>query len=94
MELAAVGNPAAPGARSKTQMQLKLDLLPLLSVLSLNTTLTSLDITGHMMGNKGATALGKALQINNSLHHIAWDENGTTLPGFTYFRFAITKYSS
>lgn len=89
LELAAVGNPAAPGARSKTQMQLKQDLLPLLAVLALNTTLTSLDISGHMMGNKGATALGKALQINNSLLHLAWDENGTTLQGFTYFRIGV-----
>lgn len=85
--MAAIGNPATQGARSKAQMQLKQDLLPLLAVLALNTTLTSIDVSGHMMGNKGATALGKALQINKSLLHLAWDENGTTLPGFSYFRF-------
>lgn len=82
-----MGNPAATGTRSRTQMQLRQDLLPLLAVISLNTTLTSLDVSGHQMGNKGATALGKALQINNTLLHLAWDENATTLPGFSYFKY-------
>jgi len=69
--------------------QLKQDILPLLAVLATNTTLTSLDITGHLMGNKGATALGKALQTNISLTKLLWDDNGTTLPGFAYFRIGM-----
>jgi len=92
LELAANGT--ATGTRSRAMSQLRQDLLPLIAILSLNTTLTSLDITGHQMGNKGATALGKALQINNKLLHIAWDDNGTTLPGFSYFRIGISGNKS
>lgn len=92
LELAANGN--TPGSnnavKSRPAAQLRQDLLPLLAVISLNTNLTSLDISGHQMGNKGATALGKALQINNTLLNIAWDDNGTTLPGFSYFRYGLT----
>jgi len=69
--------------------QLKLDILPLLAVLCTNSSLTSLDISGHMMGNKGATGLGKAIQTNSALTKLKWDSNGTTLAGFTYFRIGM-----
>jgi len=69
--------------------QLKLDILPLLAVLCTNSSLTSLDITGHMMGNKGATGLGKAIQTNSALTKLKWDGNGTTLAGFSYFRIGM-----
>jgi len=70
-------------------MQLKNDIFPLLAVLATNNTLISLDITGHLMGNKGATALGKTLQTNVSLTKLKWDDNGTTFPGFSYFKIGM-----
>jgi hypothetical protein len=69
--------------------QLKLDILPLLAVLCTNNSLTSLDISGHLIGNKGVTGLGKALQTNSALTKLKWDGNGTTLPGFAYFRIGM-----
>ena len=41
-----------------------------------------MDVSGNGMGNAGAIALGKALQINHTLTSIKWDENSIGLMGF------------
>mmetsp|Transcript_22643 Transcript_22643/g.89577 ORF Transcript_22643/g.89577 Transcript_22643/m.89577 type:complete len:1056 (-) Transcript_22643:76-3243(-) len=60
---------------------LKLDILDFLDGVGSNETLLFLDISGQAMGNKGAIALGKAIQTNHKLEHLVFDENGTGLPG-------------
>jgi hypothetical protein len=70
------------GSGSKPATQMKQDIVPLLYSIAKNTTITALDISGNGMGNSGAIALGKALQINHTLTSIKWDENSTGLLGF------------
>ncbi|GAM24434.1 hypothetical protein SAMD00019534_076090 [Acytostelium subglobosum LB1] len=65
-----------------SKSQLKNDILPFIYALATNDSLTELDITGHQMGNKGAIALGKALQTNKALVSLVWDENLTSVAGF------------
>jgi len=43
------------------------------------------------MGNKGATALGKAIQTNNTLTTLYWDDNLTTLQGFQTFKMGLDR---
>ncbi|GAM21013.1 hypothetical protein SAMD00019534_041880 [Acytostelium subglobosum LB1] len=70
---------------------LKNDLLPLIYALATNDTLVELDITGHLMGNKGAIALGKALQTNKALQTLVWDENATGVVGFIGFTTGLER---
>ncbi|KAF2075298.1 hypothetical protein CYY_003375 [Polysphondylium violaceum] len=70
---------------------LKNDILPLIYSLATNSSLLELDITGHQMGVKGAIALGKALQTNKTLHTLIWDENLTTLAGFSGFLVGLER---
>lgn len=37
------------------------------------------------MANKGAFCLGKAIQTNDALETLKWDNNATTLQGFQSF---------
>jgi hypothetical protein len=62
-----------------------------LYALGTNDSLKSLDISGNLLQNKGASALGKALQTNETLHTLKWDYNGTTLPGFTSFNMGLKR---
>jgi len=48
-----------------------------------------LNIQGNQIGNKGAIALSKALQTNQTLISILWDENLTGLLGFINIRNAM-----
>jgi Ran GTPase-activating protein (RanGAP) involved in mRNA processing and transport len=67
------------------------DLLAFIDALGSNTKLLHLDITGQNLGNKGASALGKALQTNRTLQSLSWDENGTQIQGFKNFRAGLKR---
>jgi Ran GTPase-activating protein (RanGAP) involved in mRNA processing and transport len=62
-------------------------LIPLIDAIGTNDSITHLDISGNNIGNKGAMALAKAIQTNQTLTHLVWDENGTTLTGFQNFKY-------
>jgi len=67
------------------------ELIPLIDAIGTNDSITSLDISGNNIGNKGAMALAKAIQTNQTLVHLVWDENGTTLPGFQNFKVGLQR---
>jgi hypothetical protein len=73
--------------------QLGPDMLRLIDAMG-DAIISGLDITGHAIGNKGASSLGKMLQSNHTLHSLVWDENGTTLVGFKNFRKGLKRNSS
>jgi hypothetical protein len=54
----------------------------LLTVLPTNESLTELDISGNLIGDRCVRLLAKALQVNNTLRTVYWDNNGTTSVGF------------
>ena len=62
---------------------LKTDILSFIDAVATNDTLLFLDISSNQFGNKGAIAIGKMLQTNRKLEHLVWEDNGTTLYGFT-----------
>jgi hypothetical protein len=68
---------------------LKQEIVPLLYALGENTSLMSLNLQGHHFGNKGASALSRALQMNTTLISIFWDDNLTGLLGFINIRNAL-----
>ena len=70
--------------------QLGADMLRLIDAMG-DAVITGLDITGHAIGNKGASSLGKMLQSNHTLSALSWDENGTTLIGFKNFRKGLKR---
>lgn len=72
--------------------QLRSQILPFLEELGHNTTLTELNISGHMAGNAGATVLSKSLRTNRTLISLDWDNNGTTVVGFRNFKNGL-KYN-
>jgi len=74
--------------------ELKLDILPFFYALATNETLKYLDVSGHQFGNKGAAALGKALQTNHCLETLKWDLNLTTLQGFYAFHVGLKRNRS
>ena len=43
------------------------------------------------MGNEGAYALAKALQLNNTLKAVFWDGNNTSPQGFHVVSIALEK---
>ena len=73
------------------KLELKTDILPLLAVLGTNTSLKALDISGNQIGSKGASALGKMLQTNDTLSTLKWDNNGTPLAGFVSFNMGLKR---
>jgi Ran GTPase-activating protein (RanGAP) involved in mRNA processing and transport len=60
---------------------LKQDVVHFLYALGTNDSLVHLDLTNVGMGDRGAMALGKALQTNRTLKSVAIDGNGIRLPG-------------
>ena len=73
--------------------QLGADMLRLIDAMG-DAIITGLDITGHGIGNKGASSLGKMLQSNHTLTALSWDENGTTVIGFKNFRKGLKRNST
>jgi len=76
---------------NKPTQQLKTDIVPFLYSLGNNNTLTSIDISCHQMGNKGAIALAKSLHINHTLTTIKWDENLVASLGFVTMQNALKE---
>eukprot|EP01117_Protostelium_nocturnum_P005113 TRINITY_DN1857_c0_g1_i1.p1 TRINITY_DN1857_c0_g1~~TRINITY_DN1857_c0_g1_i1.p1 ORF type:complete len:1256 (+),score=475.83 TRINITY_DN1857_c0_g1_i1:207-3974(+) len=76
-------------AKPHSSSSLKQDLIPFISALESNSSLIELGISGHQMGNKGAIAIGKVLQINTHLACLVWDENETGLTGFLNIKYAL-----
>eukprot|EP01112_Ceratiomyxa_fruticulosa_P023376 TRINITY_DN88_c0_g3_i2.p1 TRINITY_DN88_c0_g3~~TRINITY_DN88_c0_g3_i2.p1 ORF type:complete len:717 (-),score=132.85 TRINITY_DN88_c0_g3_i2:80-2230(-) len=76
---------------SKGSGHLRHDIAPFIFSLMNNSTLTHLDVSNHLMGDLGAIAIGKLLQINNSLTSLEWDENNTSLLGFIQFKIGLSR---
>ncbi|XP_038628608.1 capping protein, Arp2/3 and myosin-I linker protein 2 [Tachyglossus aculeatus] len=76
---------------SVAESRLKLGTHVLLNALGSNTSLTTLDISGNAMGDPGARALAKALQINTRLRTVIWDRNNTTAQGFLDVAYALER---
>uniref|UniRef100_A0A6B2KWZ6 Ras-GAP domain-containing protein n=1 Tax=Arcella intermedia TaxID=1963864 RepID=A0A6B2KWZ6_9EUKA len=62
--------------------RLKESIIPLLTSIAHNTTLTELDISGHAFGIQGAITLARVLEVNRTLMKINWDDNNVGLIGF------------
>ncbi|KYQ93272.1 leucine-rich repeat-containing protein (LRR) [Tieghemostelium lacteum] len=75
----------------QSKSPLKNDILPLVYSLATNDSLLELDISGHQMGNKGAIALGKALQTNKTLHTLFWDDNLIGIPGYVGLQVGLER---
>jgi len=70
---------------------LKGDIIDVLDTIGTNENLVKLDISGNQMGDKGAFVLSKALQKNQKLRKLVWDNNSTTIVGFTAFGIALSR---
>ncbi|KAK3597571.1 hypothetical protein CHS0354_018165 [Potamilus streckersoni] len=76
---------------SLADSKLKTSMNMIINSLGSNTSLTEIDISGNQMGDLGARMLAKALQINNKLKVINWDNNNTTAQGFEDIAAALEK---
>mmetsp|Transcript_22688 Transcript_22688/g.31592 ORF Transcript_22688/g.31592 Transcript_22688/m.31592 type:complete len:1101 (-) Transcript_22688:27-3329(-) len=74
---------------AKPHHSLKNDLLPFVTALASNSTITELTMSGHQMGNAGAVALAKTLQTNEALTKLWWDGNQTGIVGFKNIKYAL-----
>ncbi|PRP81158.1 hypothetical protein PROFUN_01992 [Planoprotostelium fungivorum] len=81
-------------AKPHSHSSLKQDLVPFVQSLEKNTTLCELGISGHQMGNTGAIALAKVLQINTQLTSIIWDENDTGFTGLMSVKYGLKMNKS
>jgi len=68
----------------RNAQQVKSDITPVLSALG-RASINELHISGHRMGPKGIFALSRALQVNQSLQKLFWDENAITLESLERF---------
>ena len=77
-----LGLAGVEGARS--------DVAPrLLRTLASNRSLVFLDITGHGIGDSGATLLAEALRANKTLAELRYDENGVAYNGWSQLHVAV-----
>lgn len=74
--------------------ELKSSIKPIISAIAANTKLKSLDVSGHEMGNGGATALSRTLQMNNTLESLKWDNNSITYQGYEVFANGLRRNRS
>eukprot|EP01105_Mastigella_eilhardi_P023063 TRINITY_DN576_c0_g1_i11.p1 TRINITY_DN576_c0_g1~~TRINITY_DN576_c0_g1_i11.p1 ORF type:complete len:748 (-),score=177.39 TRINITY_DN576_c0_g1_i11:2053-4296(-) len=65
--------------------------LPVLAFAFEHKTLTSLNISGHGIGDACATALARMVQSNTTMRSLQWDENGTTLNGLQLFNMGFQR---
>eukprot|EP01090_Pellita_catalonica_P021134 TRINITY_DN7833_c0_g1_i1.p1 TRINITY_DN7833_c0_g1~~TRINITY_DN7833_c0_g1_i1.p1 ORF type:complete len:748 (+),score=133.23 TRINITY_DN7833_c0_g1_i1:160-2403(+) len=70
---------------------LKQDLLPFVAAIADNDSLTSLDLSGHQMADKGGISLGKSLQTNRTLKKLFWDRNGVKYQGYLGFKVGLER---
>lgn len=76
---------------SLARNKLKFETIPIINALGSNTTLTSIDISGNLMGDIGARMLAKALQINCKLEKIVLDNNNISHKGFQDIAEALER---
>eukprot|EP00026_Physarum_polycephalum_P003167 Phypoly_transcript_03177.p1 GENE.Phypoly_transcript_03177~~Phypoly_transcript_03177.p1 ORF type:complete len:811 (+),score=167.67 Phypoly_transcript_03177:73-2505(+) len=67
-----------------TNTRLRYEILPIITALATNETITDLDITGHYAGDDLAVALGRALQVNHTLRTLYIDENQVSVVGLEF----------
>lgn len=72
-----------------SKAQLGSHISVLLNTLGATTSLKHLDISHNDMGNFGARILSKALQLNVSLHSVAFDNNRIGVEGFNDIATAL-----
>jgi len=70
------------------------DINQLLYCVGTNTTLTEIDISGHEFGDRGAIALARVLQQNNTLVSVYLDNNNVERLGLLNLADAVTKAKS
>jgi len=70
---------------------LKQDVVHFLYSLGTNDTLINLDLSNVGMSDRGAMALGKALQTNRSLKSVSIDGNGIHLAGFQSLKHGLDR---
>uniref|UniRef100_A0A0A9W8Q9 Leucine-rich repeat-containing protein 16A n=2 Tax=Lygus hesperus TaxID=30085 RepID=A0A0A9W8Q9_LYGHE len=71
--------------------RLKNEVHPIMNALGSNQCLTSIDISGNLMGDHGARLLAKALQTNCKLRSVLFDRNNITIQGYTDIAYAINS---
>eukprot|EP01124_Arcella_intermedia_P032505 TRINITY_DN7598_c0_g2_i1.p1 TRINITY_DN7598_c0_g2~~TRINITY_DN7598_c0_g2_i1.p1 ORF type:complete len:672 (-),score=218.08 TRINITY_DN7598_c0_g2_i1:26-1987(-) len=71
------------------QSQLREQLNPFLLGLAESHSLTDINISGHRAGYSAAVSLANAVQINERIKKLYWDDNLTPLLGFKHFMMAL-----
>ncbi|CAB0004660.1 unnamed protein product [Nesidiocoris tenuis] len=71
--------------------RLKNEVHPIINALGSNQCLTTIDISGNLMGDLGARLLAKALQTNCKLKSVIFDRNNVTVQGYTDIAYAMTS---
>eukprot|EP01099_Mayorella_cantabrigiensis_P005407 TRINITY_DN4325_c0_g1_i1.p1 TRINITY_DN4325_c0_g1~~TRINITY_DN4325_c0_g1_i1.p1 ORF type:complete len:844 (+),score=211.59 TRINITY_DN4325_c0_g1_i1:81-2612(+) len=54
-------------------------------------SLSTLDISGNCLGDRGIRAFGYSLELNHSLKSISFDDNDISLPAFESFKFSFSR---
>ena len=65
-------------------------IIPLFQYLATDEKIQRLDVSDNHFGQRGAIALGKALQTNKTLKALRWDGNDTPVPGFARFTHSLS----
>mmetsp|Transcript_36494 Transcript_36494/g.57264 ORF Transcript_36494/g.57264 Transcript_36494/m.57264 type:complete len:1043 (-) Transcript_36494:104-3232(-) len=66
------------------------NIIPLFVHLAKDEKLTRLDVSDNKFGQRGAIALGKAIQSNKKLASLKWDGNDTPYGGFARFTHSLS----
>jgi len=78
----------------KASQQLGRTIIPFFQALMHNTSLTSLDVSGHLFGVAGAKALAKMVQLNATLTRIVFDMNEIGLMGLNAIAEGVSYNST
>jgi Ran GTPase-activating protein (RanGAP) involved in mRNA processing and transport len=89
MAASSSSSPSKGSSSKDKDARLKDALVPLLIEVGQARRLTSLDVSGHAVGDAGIIALGKALETTRSLRRVLCDDNGCTLVGLRALTAAL-----
>jgi len=78
----------------KATQQLGRSIITLFQALMHNSSLTSLDVSGHLFGTPGAKALAKVIQLNATLTRIVYDQNDIGLMGLSAIAEGVAANST
>jgi len=78
----------------KATQQLGRTIIILFQALMHNSSLTSLDVSGHMFGTAGAKALSKVIQLNATLTRLVYDQNDIGLIGLSAIAEGVAANST